>query len=48
MLQLTAVIKSLDDLTERYEIENSFLEEKVVESINEVKEVQHQVTTPAV
>ncbi|XP_063678495.1 ninein-like [Bolinopsis microptera] len=40
--QLTAVIKSLDDLTERYEIENSILEEKVVESINVVKEVQHQ------
>ena len=41
--QLAAVIKSLDDLTERYEIENSILEEKIVESINEVSEVKHQV-----
>ena len=42
--QLAAVIKSLDDLTERYEIENSILEEKIVESINEVSEVKHQVS----
>ena len=42
-LQLTGAIKSLDDLTERYEIENSFLEEKVIETMNEVKDVETKV-----
>ena len=42
--QLAAVIKSLDDLTERYEVENTILEEKVLETMNEVRETKIKVT----
>ena len=41
--QLAVAIRSLDDLTERYEIENSILEEKVIEVINESKEKEVEV-----